>query len=329
VTTSFLAKGGDGHLSAVKGFKTWQPEGQGSPVLRDIITQTIVATLAQRQAGQANIDTQDFPNLADQPLWTLAADVSTALDTVQIRGAGAYQEAGQPQLTRTAFTGHRYRGSAHAVLDTRRWAWQTDLDAQYARSEAEGGDPAESADLIRLSSLVKDRRWKKHGRLAPQPYVEISAESEFTKANPYEPSPEDFHHLLATGTAGLRLEPVAKVNLFIGAGVRSELFEPAPRGKFGLQVGYRISQLSLLSHKKLGAKFESSLEYFKTEPGSSRSVDRAIWTNKLSFQILGYLSAGLNLDAFLYRQGAVGDWASAGQLTATVGAAWGTRVQTH
>jgi hypothetical protein len=325
--TSFLAQGGDGYFPAQSTFQEWKPEdAEEAPALRSALESWI----QEQPSGKPLSPRRRFPDLSRKPLWTLGADAQVAVDTVSVSNGEDYETSGQPQLTRTPFTGQNIRAGARADLDTVALAWRNLLDVSYAQSRAEGAQAVESADRVHLNSIFHDRRFRKSGRRwAPVLYAELDIDTEITEANPFEPQPEDFRHFLTTGTAGLRSEVLPKFEVFLGGGVRSELLAPGARGQAGISAGYRLQPVTLLQGKGFKATLESSLDYFLAEPGTDRSIDRMVWTNKMSFLVFGYLTAGVALDAFAYRDQTVGPWGTSTQFTFTLGAAWSTRIQTY
>ena len=325
VTTQFLAEGGDGHLAPREDFKVFRP----LPTQRAVSVRQLIVSFLEGGKSGAVLRKDSFPDLKDKALWQFNADFHGALDTVRVVGAEKYADAVGSQLTRSQFSGQSFAGAGVAILGSSVFSWQNRLELKYGKSRAEDETPTESADLIRVNSVFGLKRWAFQGssRL-PAPYVEADIESEFTPGNPYQLVPADYRHLMLTGIAGLRSRVVPRMDLFLGAGVRAEALEPGGRGRFGIQAGYRVLPYQIGQPGRQQMTLESGFEYFRSDPAGDNPVDRIIWSTKIYTRVFKYLTAGLALDAFAYREASLGQWATSGQAMVTLGMAWSGRVQT-
>lgn len=324
VSTQFLTEGGDGHMAPRADFSIFR----SFPVKRAVSVRELVVSFLEEEKSGVDLRKDSFPDLKDRALWQLNADLYGALDTVRVVNAENYVDAVQSQLTLSPFLGQSYAGSGVAVLGSSDFSWQNRLELKYGKNHAEGETPTESSDLVRVNSVFQLKRWGFGGTSRfPVPYVEADVESEFTKGNPYQPIPAEYRHMMLTGVTGLRSRVLSRVDLFLGAGVRAEALEPGGRGRFGVQVGYRVLPYQIRRHGRQQVTLESGFEYFRSDPAGVNPIDRIIWSTKINTRVFKYLTAGLALDAFAYREASLGQWATSGQAKVTLGAAWSGRVQ--
>ena len=147
--------------------------------------------------------------------------------------------------------------------------------------------------------------WRNQGETPrgyiPAPLAKGKVETSFSK-----PAEADFHHLELTGVLGLEWLLQDSVSLGLAYGARNEITSPEAPWHFGLELYYRVTNLTLLTWDKINAiTLDSNFELFYSDMGAS-NILKGIGSTRVSVSILGYLALTGGLDVFLYKSGSGG-----------------------
>ncbi|HVR60536.1 MAG TPA: 5'-nucleotidase, partial [Polyangia bacterium] len=294
-TIAFVAEGGDGLFP--RGTLAFAPLPD-APDLRA----AVASFLRDEAAPGFDVERAFRPPAAERLLLVSLADLGLDLADTSIDNGAGY---GDTQLARTQQTS--LQGQLTAILQLRLPRHQDDtrLDMKYgwSRTRVPGAAAVagENADIITFASLYSYRGLRELGApraLAPDPYVRMWVESEFTRPAVTPTQPRAYHHLLAQPTAGAVVTPLPPLKLRAGAGARRELLATgdAARWQPVVEAGATLDPTAIATVGALAIKLEATIDYLFVDPADQRAHElRAAGKLSIPLVPLLFLTAGINV----------------------------------
>lgn len=298
-TTDFLASGGRSLLAGLLASPYTGREGSGF-----FLAELAVRHFREnryRDSGASSIALEsNFSPLWDLPLWELLFKVNAGFNSTSISNAGSYSET---QLARAEYLGFTSDAQATVNRSTRDHGFSDFTRLQYAMAGAgQGASIEETQDLVTeeltYSWLAVRNRWGDQSPLVPVPILRSKIESEFSRA---QDAP--YHHLEATGVAGIQWLFGLRANAGLGYGFRTEMLDPADPLHPGAELHYAITSLPLYQgYGTRSVVLDSRFELFYSD-WSTQDILKASGSTRLSVTVWSPLALTLGFDAFLFRSG--------------------------
>lgn len=331
-THNFVATGGDNLIAPAKiqKKKMYKPAwSEGAPSL-GILAAEYVRTAAFEEDAQTTDQlaaTDSFPDLYRKFLWTYTGSLNTSYNEVSVNNPGDQYD--QSQLTVNSTTQINLEGNGEIRANSRNHGWNNRLLVQYAQAQLKPdqngeSDFEETKDLIRLRTdyQYKGFRADLGGEwYVPMPFAELQVESEFSK-----PKEREWHKVETTGIGGAKFQLFGPLEVKLGANARRDWNQPDAETTYGLNAGYTFVRTDLVEVLDKPIQFESELEYFWNDPGSS-DIHELRNSNRLYFALMDQLFFTTTFQAFLFRTGQVGEFGSNTELTVGLNYLWDQTVQ--
>ncbi len=322
-----------------------------SNVLGEGVTWT---AFGERTARESLLRYLDLPRShdprieADDPSrhtrWTFRLGVNGSLTAVQLTNPSTATLT-DSQLTRTQAISANISLDGRINADHPDYTWENTFTAKYGLVRALEAMPSmmadpisETADLLSLRSVFAWRglrtrvpRW-----YVPSPYVELYAESEFTR-----PDARAFHHLELRPTGGARFQVNDRFSVFFGYGASAEVFATRatlPAGQMPLlstfQLGWVLQPGTLATIAGRDVQWNSTLDVAMRDVFRLPGVQLRGHLG-LSFPLVGPLSLTIGYDLFVrylaFERGEDGQTSAFGfanDLEVGLGLNWARAVQT-
>jgi 2',3'-cyclic-nucleotide 2'-phosphodiesterase (5'-nucleotidase family) len=309
VTIEYLAKGMLGYFKEHAGqMKLYNPaRKEEAPVLGEIARKFFSAPKFNGPRPQAIDLISNFPDLSQKMRWGFEGGLNLNISDTSISNTPNYTES---QLNREEFVGikgelrGKIKGSSnfHGLL--------ADFRMKYAKSSTADQPFIESEDLITLNLVykLKGLKGKDSGWYVPYLYAESKTETELTK-----PDENEHHHLEETVTLGARFSLLPPLEVKAGFGLRQEVLDPDADLVYGIDLGYDLTRVDVLSIMGSPVQFESSLGAFFGDVGRSNTL-KGQWINRIYFALVGPLFFNVTHELFVYRSSKL-DYSFASDLT--------------
>jgi 2',3'-cyclic-nucleotide 2'-phosphodiesterase (5'-nucleotidase family) len=307
-TTQFVAKGGAKLMTSRKTFETIE----GKLSVRDLAVRFFKRNRQRRHDGRNDINVRkDFKPLNEEFVLSAVLDANFSLNDVSILHPGLYTD--QPQLTRERIVGLLFNASLTLEASNHLHSFTATTTVKYGKSKTWVTDDltgitnkstAETDDIVSLYLLYKFLQF--HQKYSPDkwhhpiPFVESYVETEITR-DLVSDEGRVYRYTETAGMVGPGFMPYPKLFLKVGFVSRSHnILIPEEREvELGLYAGFTLSRHSVLKVWKHPVYLESRLDVFFTRLASDR-VKELIWTNKLSFALIGRLFLNVAHEFYAY-----------------------------
>ncbi len=238
VLNDFLAHGGDGTFDGIAPGE--RLEGRRDRMLREHVEAWLVARGTEPLGSPAAA----FPDLWDQPMWTLA--VAGKLDFTSL-GFGNRAGYVDPRLNNLRFSQFDAAIDANARLNTRDHGWTGRVVMQFTEITSEGVDYV-NADVIRGETSYEFRRlrdtWLERARWAPILTAYGRARTEFDV-----PTTQPYRFFDVDGLLGAAWELMPGLQIRAGAGANIELLRvnPGPYPRSMVHMGVVLERYPVLT----------------------------------------------------------------------------------
>jgi hypothetical protein len=299
VTVEYLATGALGLFPELAPrMVEWDPSGTGAPPILGQIARDFLAGPAFRQPGPIDPGV-NFPDLSQRLRWTFEGTLDVNLSDTRVRTRPAYTET-QLASGREFFS---VRGEARGKIAANSEVHGLAMDGWVKYAQGRGPEDAgfsEVDDLVTVEALYKLNLLRDAGAewWVPAPYASGKVETELD-------APEegrDFHHLELTGTLGLRFPILPELEAKAAAGARKEILDRSAESFFGIDFGFALSRLTILSIVDTPIELESDLTAFFGGNTGSVSALKGTWINRLYVNLTGQLFFNVTHDLFFYAE---------------------------
>ncbi|MBA2662376.1 MAG: 5'-nucleotidase C-terminal domain-containing protein [Bradymonadaceae bacterium] len=328
-TNDFLAQGGDSVFTPAQlhNVQIFHPEWSAAPPTLSAVAIEYISSGRYAEGGKiTNALSPDgnFPDLYRQFLWTLTGSLNASYHKVSVHnpvvlGALGYD---QSQLTVNSTDQINLEGRIVLRADSRNHGWDNDAVLQFATArvadEADVGFQ-ETKDLIRLRSQYRYQGFRADlgGRwFVPSPLAELQLETEFDP-----PETRLWRRMDLRAILGVSFLLAAPLEFKIGANARHDLNAPDAEATYGLNLGYKLRRISLLTLLGRPIQFESEVEYFYNDI-AAQNIQELRSGNRLFFAVFDQFFFTTTFNAFLYRTDAVGEFGTNTELTIGLNYLW-------
>jgi len=236
-----------------------------------------------------------FPDLANQLLWTRSMDLTLAFNQTLVNDDTGY--ISQPSLSRDEFLGLEGGLKLRVDAESSQHAFNNVIDTSYAASQTADEPFSESRDLTLVETsyswLGMQDVFSEGSAWIPAPQARLRLESELTAEN-------DWRHLELTGVLGVQWRPMEGLSIGLGYSIGGEIEAPDVEIANGLDLVFEVKRRPLVDVFQSPVFFEARFDLFYTEPGVHDTL-KGILASKLSFALTPILALTLGADAFLYR----------------------------
>ncbi len=238
VLNDFLAHGGDGTFEALAQGEAMR--GDADRLLRDHVERWLVARGSKPLASPASA----FPDLWDQPLWTIGVQGKLDFTSLGFSNRAGYVD---PRINNLHFSQVDAAIDANARLNTRDHGWTGRVVMQFTEITSGGVDYV-NADVIRGETSYEFRRlrdtWLDRARWAPILTAYGRARTEFDV-----PTTQPYRFFDVDGLLGAAWELLPGMQVRAGGGANIELLRvnPGPYPRSMVHVGMLLERYPVLT----------------------------------------------------------------------------------
>jgi 2',3'-cyclic-nucleotide 2'-phosphodiesterase (5'-nucleotidase family) len=289
----YVARGGDDLVGEPIQFKPVEREGAPLRVRESTLRSLAAPELASRLVTGLGLD------LAARPRFSWSGGLTLSAQDTRLVNKLEYPD--EARLGKAEASTLRGEATGRLDMDARDHAFRLTGRGVYARTSVSGAESKETEDQLFSEALYRHRAMRRQleeAWWAPVPYLSARLDSELVRN-----APPAFQHFELGATVGVRLLPVRPLEVKAGAGVRREMFDPAGRPRFGLELGYELPRFSPLKLSGLPIDVESNLDYFVSDPGGEARQEGRLRA-RLLLPLGGPIAVTAGFDVFVLKRGA-------------------------
>jgi len=263
VLPDYLVRGGEDGVATTPNAATVQVDGEP---LR--LRAMALESLSREGRTLPAHPEPDRLGLSRRLRWTASGALTVTGLATRPTNDAAY---GDPRLDRTSATVLRGELTGRTDADALDHSLRFSARARYAMSGATTDVLLPSENQLYGEALYRLRLLRRLAQDAwwgPVPYAVASLDTELV------PDVTGAIRYQETGTAaGLRLNPLGRFDLKLGAALRRQLLDASAPNKLGVETGYELPRFTALRLGGLPVDLESNLDYFVSGGGSALSQE--------------------------------------------------------